>query len=155
MVVNGNTWPKLEVEPRRYRFRLLNACNSRFLILKFDNPALKFWQIGSEGGFLPQPVKQDQLLVALAERADVIVDFSNLPVGTEVTLLNIGPDEPFGGGVPGEDFDSADPATTGQVMKFQVVPATSDWICSLPPPVPPARTSGRSVLAASIHGRSP
>ena len=53
-----------------------------------------------------------------AERADVIVDFTGLPAGTELYLINEGPDEPFGGGVPGTDFPAADPDTTGQVMKF-------------------------------------
>jgi FtsP/CotA-like multicopper oxidase with cupredoxin domain len=124
MVVNGKTWPHLEVEQRRYRFRLLNGCNSRFLILKMSN-GLPFWQIGAEGGFLPEPVRLDQLLLGLAERADVIVDFTNVPIGTRVTLLNLGPDEPFGGGVPGVDFAQADEGTTGQVMQFRVVPATS------------------------------
>ena len=84
MVVNGRTWPFLEVEPRRYRFRFLNGCNSRFLILKLvtdpraaaGEPALPFWQIGADGGFLPAPVQLDQLLLAPAERADVIVDFT-------------------------------------------------------------------------------
>jgi FtsP/CotA-like multicopper oxidase with cupredoxin domain len=61
-----------------------------------------------------------QLLMALAERADVIVDFRGLADGTEVALLNIGPDEPFGGGIPGVDFGPADPGTTGQVMRFVV-----------------------------------
>jgi spore coat protein A len=134
MVVNGKTWPVLQVEPRRYRFRFLNGCNSRFVILKMVSnpmarrparPALRFWQIGSEGGFLPRPVRLDYLLMTLAERADVIVDFSRLPVGTEIYLINEGPDEPFGGGRVGRDFAAADPATTGQVMKFVVVPLTS------------------------------
>jgi FtsP/CotA-like multicopper oxidase with cupredoxin domain len=53
MVVNGNTWPYLEVEPRLYRFRLLNGCNSRFLVLKFDKDGLNFTQIGAEEGLLP------------------------------------------------------------------------------------------------------
>ena len=61
-----------------------------------------------------------------AERADVIVDFTHLRVGTEVHLINEGPDEPFGGGVPGTDFPPADPETTGQVMKFVVVPLASE-----------------------------
>lgn len=119
MVVNGRTWPYLEVEPRRYRFRLLNGCNSRFLILALDNPDLNFWQIGAEGGFLPAPVQLGRLLMAPAERADVIVDFSRL-AGRTISLLNLGPDEPFGGGEPGVDFDVANPATTGQVMQFRV-----------------------------------
>ncbi len=123
MVVNGRTWPYLEVEQRRYRFRFLNGCNSRFLILRFDS-SLPFWQLGAEGGFLPSPVQMDRLLLAPAERADVIVDFSQLPTGATVTLLNVGPDEPFGGGTPGVDFAPADPNTTGQVMQFRVVAAT-------------------------------
>jgi FtsP/CotA-like multicopper oxidase with cupredoxin domain len=52
------------------------------------------------------------------------VDFTNVPVGNHV-LGNVGPDEPFGGGVPGEDFPVADPASTGQVMEFRVVPAVA------------------------------
>jgi len=96
MLVNGRTWPFLNVEQRRYRFRFLNGCDSRFLILKMDNN-LPFYQIGAEGGFLPAPVQLSQLIMSPAERADVIVDFTNVPVGTEITLLNLGPDEPFKG----------------------------------------------------------
>jgi spore coat protein A, manganese oxidase len=129
MVVNGKTWPALEVEPRRYRFRLLNGCNSRFLILKLASDptrrpakaALPLWMIGAEGGFLPKPVRLDQVLLAPAERADVIVDFTGLPVGTAIYLINLGPDEPFGG-LPAP---FADPDTTGQVMRFTVVPLTA------------------------------
>jgi len=120
MVVNGRTWPYLNVEQRRYRFRFLNGCNSRFLILQMDNE-LPFWQIGAEGGFLPAPVGRVQMLMSPAERTDVIVDFSSIPAGTIITLLNVGPDEPFGGGTPGVDFDPADPDGTGQVMQFRVV----------------------------------
>ena len=50
----------------------------------------------------------NRLLMGLAERADLIVDFTNVPVGNYV-LGNVGPDEPFGGGVPGVDFAAADP----------------------------------------------
>ncbi len=134
MVVNGRTWPVLQVEPRRYRFRFLNGCNSRFLILRITThppgrrparPAIPFWQIGTEGGFLPAPVRRDDLLMGLAERADVVVDFTRFRVGTELYLINEGPDEPFGGGAPGRDFEPADPGTTGQVMKFKVIPLAS------------------------------
>ncbi|MBW7885931.1 MAG: multicopper oxidase domain-containing protein [Caldilineaceae bacterium] len=124
MVVNGTTWPYMNAEQRRYRFRLLNGCNSRFLILQFNDPRVQVWQIGNEGGFLAAPVDINgvaggMMLLGPAERADVIVDFTNVPVGTEVIMLNLGPDEPFGGlGGP-----VADPATTGQVMQFRVVGA--------------------------------
>jgi FtsP/CotA-like multicopper oxidase with cupredoxin domain len=123
IVVNGRTWPFLEVEPRLYRFRFLNGCNSRFLILKFNQP-LMFHQIGSEGGLLPgAPAVLDQLLMGPAERADVIVDFSSFTPSDEITLLNLGPDEPFGG-LPVDPAAQADPQTTGQVMLFRVVPLT-------------------------------
>jgi len=130
MMVNGNTWPFQTVERRRYRFRFLNGCDSRFLILDFGQiPGVEVWQIGNEGGFLSAPVhistvNDDRILLGPAERADVIVDFTGVPEGSYV-LTNVGPDEPFGGGVPGVDFDVSDPATTGQVMEFRVVPATS------------------------------
>jgi spore coat protein A, manganese oxidase len=128
IMVNGNTWPFQTVEQRRYRFRFLNGCQSRFLILDFNQiPGVEVWAIGNEGGFLAAPVNLtmdngNRLLMGLAERADLIVDFTNVPVGNHV-LANVGPDEPFGGGVPGVDFPVADPATTGQIMEFRVVPA--------------------------------
>jgi FtsP/CotA-like multicopper oxidase with cupredoxin domain len=130
MVVNGFSWPFLDVEQRRYRFRLLNGCNSRFLILDFSNiPGVEVWQIGAEGGFLPAPLNVTalnggQLLMSPAERADVVVDFTNVAQGNYF-LTNLGPDEPFGGGTPGVEFDPADPQTTGQVMEFRVGPALS------------------------------
>ena len=130
IIANGNTWPFQTVEQRRYRLRFLNGCQSRFLILDFNQiPGVEVWMIGNEGGFLAAPVNitanaGNQLLMGLAERADVIVDFTNVPVGNYV-LGNVGPDEPFGGGTPGSDFDPADPASTGQVMQFNVVPAVA------------------------------
>lgn len=130
IIVNGNTWPFQRVEKRRYRLRFLNGCQSRFLILDFDDiPGVEVWQIGNEGGFLAAPVNLtadngNRLLMGLAERADLIVDFTNVPVGNYV-LGNVGPDEPFGGGVPGVDFESADPDSTGQVLQFRVVPAVA------------------------------
>ena len=153
MVVNGVSWPSLEVAPALYRFRLLNGCNSRFLNLALVYPEvgspkgklkeIPFFQIGAEQGFLPQVVEvltgfatplpgdgshpkpfervpasdpQQALLMGLAERADVLVDFSKLPDGTHVRMINTAPDAPFGG------FPDApaDPSTTGQVMEFVV-----------------------------------
>ena len=123
MVVNGKTWPYLNVEQRRYRFRILNASDSRFFMLKLSN-GQSFWQIGNDGGFLSAPVELGRLLIAPAERADVVIDFTGLPEGTQLVLQNVGPDEPFGGGEPEVDFAPADADTTGQVMQFRVVPAT-------------------------------
>jgi FtsP/CotA-like multicopper oxidase with cupredoxin domain len=138
IMVNGNTWPFQTVEQRRYRFRVLNGCQSRFLILDFHKiPGVEVWAIGNEGGFLPAPVNLtatngNRLLMALAERADLIVDFTNVPVGNHI-LGNVGPDEPFRGGTPGDDFEPADPGSTGQILQFRVVPATA------PDPTTPPR----------------
>ena len=133
IVVNGRTWPYLEVAPRRYRLRLLNGCQSRFLILKFDDPMVDVWQIGSEGGYLRAPVQLKEILMSPAERADIIVDFAGVKFGKDVTLLNYAPDAPYGGG----GFRRADPLTTGQVMQFRVnqsVPASF-----VDPTTPPAQ----------------
>jgi FtsP/CotA-like multicopper oxidase with cupredoxin domain len=121
MVVNGRTWPYLEVEARRYRFRFLNGCNSRFLILKMNG--LPFYQIGADGGFLSAPVVLSELLMGPAERADVIVDFTGLE-NTEIILLNDGPDAPFGG-LPVDEDDLTMPQMR-EVMRFQVKEATGE-----------------------------
>ncbi len=149
MVVNGFTWPFLEVEQRRYRFRFLNGCNSRFLILKTDN-GMPFYQIGGDQGFLPATVQLNELLMSPAERADVIMDFTNIPVGTEITLLNLGPDEPFGGGIPGIDFDPADPASTGQVMQFRVKASTGADNSILPTTLPAAPALGAAAVTRAL-----
>jgi bilirubin oxidase len=116
LVTNGRAWPYHEVEPRRYRLRFLNGCQARFLVLEFADQR-SFWQIGSDGGFLPEAAPLKQLLIAPAERADVIVDFAGLAEGQTLLLRNVGPDEPYGG--PG--FTPANPETTGQVMEFRAV----------------------------------
>jgi spore coat protein A, manganese oxidase len=167
IMVNGNTWPFQTVEQRRYRFRFLNGCQSRFLILDFNNiPGVEVWAIGNEGGFLAAPVNLtvdsgNRLLMGLAERADLIVDFTNVRVGNYV-LANVGPDEPFGGGEPPDDFDAADPATTGQILQFRVVPSTT-VDASTPPeflqlpaitPLPPATVTRPLALleeASAFH----
>jgi spore coat protein A len=95
-VVNGAIYPYVEVEPRPYRLRLLNGANARFFNLYFnlakspsDIPRLvSFHQIGSDGGLLPHPVEKTALLLAPAERADVIIDFSHVDAGGTVTLSN-------------------------------------------------------------------
>jgi spore coat protein A len=86
VLVNGKVWPYLEVEPRKYRFRILNASNARFYRLTLNEstpdgtslgrPGPVFNQIGSDGGFLPAPVRQTVLTIGVAERFDVVLDFS-------------------------------------------------------------------------------
>jgi len=75
MLANGKAFPFLDVEPRLYRFRVLNASNGRFLHLNLSNEQ-KFHQIGTDQGLLPAPVELERSLLAPGERADLLIDFS-------------------------------------------------------------------------------
>jgi spore coat protein A len=86
ILVNGKLLPYLEVEPRAYRFRILNGSNGRFYHLSFPN-GLDFLQIGSDGGLLSAPVPARILSMAPGERCDTIVDFSGLS-GASFVLRN-------------------------------------------------------------------
>jgi spore coat protein A len=88
ILVNGAPWPVLEVDAARYRFRILNASNARRFELALEPGPAKLVQIGSDGGLLGAPVEHSSLVVAPAERFDVVVDFTAYQVGTEVTLVN-------------------------------------------------------------------
>ncbi len=91
MLVNGKVWPFLNVEPRLYRFRILNGCNAR--ILNLDLGGARLWQIGAEGGMWDRPVPMKQLVLAPAERADVIADFRPSP-GQTLVMKNNKPPNP-------------------------------------------------------------
>jgi len=147
-VVNGRIWPTLKVTPGMYRFRILNGSNARVFNLSLVSNGVvsdHFTQIGTDGGLLPSPVVVTpasytfndgffaapgppstitrQLLLAPAERVDVIVDFSNHNVGDVITLYNDAP-APFpGGGSPTPPMS--------QIMQFKVVAGTP----SIAPPL--------------------
>lgn len=118
--VNGKVWPYLDVEPRRYRFRILNATNARFLHMNLVETDAKgnpmgmagplFHVIGTDGGLLPAPVASNDLLQASAERFDVIIDFAGKD-GKFFVLKNDAP-APFPGG--GEVVPT-------EIMMFSVV----------------------------------
>lgn len=124
IMVNGKTWPNLNVERRQYRFRLLNGSNARFYDLKFSN-GMVITQIGSDGGYLPEPVALNELIIAPGERADVLVDFSSVSSGTRIILMNDA-NAPFPNGEP------PNPQTVGQIMQFTVLPGVP-----VPPPALP------------------
>ena len=148
IVANGNTWPFLEVEPRLYRFRVLNASNTRTLLLRFDVEGFTFHQIGADGGLLPhKPIELDELLLAPAERADILVDFTRFKSGVQLKLLNFGPDGPFIG-LPVPEEDVANPETTGQVMQFKVIDLTEDGVYGEVPDALPRITRLETELPA-------
>jgi FtsP/CotA-like multicopper oxidase with cupredoxin domain len=134
-VVNGKIWPVLDVEPVTYRFRVLNGSNARtyrLVLLRDGEPELeRITQIGTDHGLLRAPVTlpPDGLVLASAERADVLVDFSGLEPGSELTLLNTAT-APFDGSslaaalaMNAVDLDGLLPFP--QVMRLRVVPATT------------------------------
>ena len=91
MLVNGKVWPFLDVEPRLYRFRILNGCNARIMNLSLGGARL--WQIGAEGGMWDEPVPVRNLVLGPAERADVIADFRPSP-GQALVMKNSKPHKP-------------------------------------------------------------
>ena len=98
MTVNGKSWPYLSVAPRKYRFRMLDGCNARFLNMWLQNLATsasgpKITVIGGDGGLLDSPADLDPasgktLFMAPGERYDVVIDFTGVADGTVFTLMN-------------------------------------------------------------------
>jgi len=148
MVVNGNTWPQLEVAPALYRLRLLNGCNSRTLNLSLFQMASDtqlaerpFFQIGGDQGFLPAVVLL-QTGISLPLPGDGTIPLLPAPAPDAMQALLMGPAEradvlvDFSGLADGtvvRIFNTgpdapfggfpdvpADPGTTGQVMQFVV-----------------------------------
>lgn len=125
IIVNSIAWPKLDVQKTKYRFRMLNGSDSRVYRLKIvrnlNSPGDKvtFFQIGTDNGFLQNPVPLDELILAPGERADLIVDFSN-ETG-QLYMVNTGPDEPF----KGANFIDDILRPTGQIMRFDVQNGTT------------------------------
>jgi spore coat protein A, manganese oxidase len=121
-VINGGVYPYLEVEPRPHRLRLLNGSNARFFNFYFnlakratDIPwIVSFHQIGSDGGLLPKPAELKSLLLAPAERADLILDFSAFE-GKTVTLSNNAA-SPY----PGWEFSMVQHVPLYELMQFRV-----------------------------------
>jgi o-aminophenol oxidase len=112
-VVNGKVWPVLEIRPATYRFRVLNGSNARtyrLVLLRDGTPELeRIRQIGTDHGLLrtAAPMPADGLVLASAERADMLVDFSDLTPGTELTLLNTAAAPFDGSSFPATDAENA------------------------------------------------
>ncbi|HXA29294.1 MAG TPA: multicopper oxidase family protein [Candidatus Angelobacter sp.] len=144
-VVNGAVWPVLDVQPATYRLRVINGSNARtyrLVLLGGGGPDLeRIQQIGTDHGLLRTAARlpADGLLLAPAERADLLVDFSDLAPGTQLTLFNTA-----GAPFDGSSFPAAQAASASdpqgllaypQVMRFRVVPGAAT---QRPMPAPPA-----------------
>lgn len=151
ITVNGKAWPYVSVEPRRYRFRVLDASNARFYraalfaadamgFPDMNAPGPLLHQIGSDGGLLDSPVTLGdpadpdgkRLFLAPAERADVIVDFQG-QAGRSFVLINDA-QWPFPSG------SDVDPGTMGRILLFKVDKPLqgqdTTWDPSAPNPTP-------------------
>ena len=125
-VVNGKAYPFVDVEPRRYRLRVVNGSQARFYDLKFvtqqGNVTVPFHVIGAEGGFLRAPVATEKFLLAPGERVDVVVDFG--PLRGENVLLTSSAPAPYPSGRGGD---------IGALMRFDVVRALNGIDATTPP----------------------
>ena len=135
IVVNGKTWPYLEVEPRKYRFRVLNGSNSRPYRLRLvpdaaPETSLPYHQIGTDGGLLDKPVPVGkvvnsttpmgpQVTVGPAERADIVVDFSGFAPDAVITMKNLG-----------TSFPSSE--SVESIMQFRVIASNGSDTSDLP-----------------------
>jgi FtsP/CotA-like multicopper oxidase with cupredoxin domain len=136
VLANGAVTPYFPVAARKYRLRLLNSSLSRTFRLTLGGADII--QIGSDGGLLPAPQRRTELVLGPAERADIVVDFSGHPVGSQLVLFDV----------------------TGAVLRFDVTRAPADDSrvpARLLPPaaLPPATVTRDVVLTFDVTGPAP
>jgi spore coat protein A len=140
ILVNGMAWPMLDVEPRQYRFRVLNGSDSRFYNLLLSS-GQQFIQIGSDQGLLRSPFAMNQMLIAPGERKDIILDFSDPSLWGQTIILRNNAKAPYPRGV------TPNPQTTGRIMAFRVnKPLNTNYPltvlpATLRPPIAPLQTN--------------
>jgi spore coat protein A, manganese oxidase len=108
ILVNGRPWPTMKVKRRKYRFRVLNCCISRSFNWRLDNGAT-FKVVGTDGGLVPNAITTKNVMMASAERYEVVIDFSKYQPGTRIRMLNNSPAK------------NKDYANTDKIMQFEVV----------------------------------
>lgn len=108
ILVNGVPWPRMEVERRKYRFRVCNGSVSRSYRLALSNGD-QFIMIGTDAGLMTNPIWVKNFRLAMAERYEFVIDFSKYSAGTQIVLRNLGNPNNI-------DYDN-----TNQIMRFDVV----------------------------------
>jgi FtsP/CotA-like multicopper oxidase with cupredoxin domain len=146
MLVNGKIWPKLIVKPAVYRFRMLNGCNARILNLRIarsNDQTVPAYIIGTEGGLLPlNPAATNSMVMAPAERFDVIYDFRSL---AGQTLLMKNTNLPTG-------VASSPAPTLATVMQIIVSPGTPSGSIPAPGSLTDSQVNGP---VAALKGLGP
>ncbi|KAJ1418447.1 Multicopper oxidase, type 2 [Sesbania bispinosa] len=112
IIVNGKAWPRLTVKRCKYRFRIVNACNARFLSLFFTN-SLRFTHVASDSAYLDKPIIANKTVMGPSEITDIIVDFSESTTDSAI-LAN---DAPY-------PYPSGNPVNKklNKIMKFIILP---------------------------------
>jgi spore coat protein A, manganese oxidase len=141
ILVNGKVWPNLNVERRQYRFRMLAAGNGRTWNPRLDlnGAAVPMTIIGSDGGYLPAPQVITTFTFGITERADILVDFSPFPAGTQIIMQNVG-------GTPAGTMD--------RIMRFTVQNTTPITPPTLNPalfPPKPALPTDAPIRIKTFH----
>ncbi|HST66828.1 MAG TPA: multicopper oxidase domain-containing protein [Mycobacteriales bacterium] len=136
LLANGVIAPRVEVAARKYRFRLLNGSNERTFRLTLAGAELT--QIASDGGLLPAPKVRSEIVLSSAERADVVIDFSQHPVGSHLVLYDI----------------------SGPVLRFDVTRKAADTsrvpaVLRPLPALPPATVEREVVFSFDMTGTDP
>ncbi len=133
VTVNRRIRPHFKVERRKYRLRILNGGPSRFYQLSLSS-GKPFLIITGDGNFQPEPVLAESIYLSVAQRVDVIVDFSDYKAGDSVTLVNR-LEQTNGRGPTGRTLDPGD-----GILRFDVIPSTGpdpsrvpDYFRALPP----------------------
>jgi spore coat protein A, manganese oxidase len=122
VLINGVPWPVMQVERRKYRFRILNGSTSRSYRLRLTrsgggrNP--QFTMIGTDAGLMGAPVQVTDFRIGMAERYEFVIDFAEFPIGTQITMRNASPKN------NNEDFFPT--PNTNLVMRFDVTAEATD-----------------------------
>lgn len=129
--VNRVIQPHFEVKRRKYRFRILDGGPSRFYQLFLNSPTLspagaeeqhlhRFIVISGDGNFQPEPVEAESIYMGVAQRVDVIIDFSTFKAGDQIYLENR-LDQMHGHGPSGRMITDPEEIRSHRLMRFDVV----------------------------------
>ncbi|KAI3443302.1 uncharacterized protein J3R85_000233 [Psidium guajava] len=140
IIVNGKAWPYLQVQRRKYRFRIVNVSNARYYSLALTN-GLSFTVVGSDSSYLASPIATRRIVLSPSETFDVVIDFSTA-TATESILTNGAP-YPYPTGAQPDQL-------MGQVMKFIIKPGAPSLPDTSRVPASLAPSQAATIVGASV-----